>query len=292
MTKISVIVPVYNTAQYLERCLDSLLRQTLSDIEIICIDDGSNDNSLEVLEKIKKSNPTSNLQIIKLENQGVSRARNAGMKVAQGEYIGFVDSDDWIDLDFFEKLYNTAKKYDADIACTDFIREHPKARKIRLNITEEKVYTTPESKFLVCKTHREGCIWNKIYRTELLRGIKLEFIPDMYYEDRDFTTRALYYANKLVTVPNTYYHYFVNPKSIVKKGGNKFQDEHYILSRRQVLDFIKEKNINVPDGLYKAEKSRFKIFGKTLFSIRESINTEYVLLFGKINIFKYKKRVK
>ena len=214
------------------------------------------------------------------------------MSVAQGEYIGFVDSDDWVDLDFFEKLYNAAKKYDCDIACADFIRQRPKKQKIRLNITEEKVYTKPEDKYLACKTYREGCVWNKIYKTTFLKGINLEFIPKMYYEDRDFTARALYYSNKLVTVPKTYYYYFVNEKSIVKKGGNKLQDEHYILARRQVLDFIKEKNINVPDGLYRAEKSRFKIFGKTLFSIRESINTEYILLFGKINIFKYKKRAK
>ncbi len=292
MIKVSVIVPVYNTAKYLERSLDTLLNQTLSDIEIICVNDGSTDNSLEILEKISKSAPSPKLKIVTTKNQGLSCARNTGMKIAQGEYIGFVDSDDWVDTDFFEKLYNAAKKYDCDIACADFIRQHPQKQKIRLNITEEKVFTTPEDKYLACKTYREGCVWNKIYKTEFLKKINLEFIPGMYYEDRDFTARSLYFADKLVTVPGTYYYYFVNPKSIVKKGGNKLQDEHYILARRQVLDFIKEKNINVPDGLYRAEKSRFKIFGKTLFSIRESINTEYVLLFGKINIFRYKKRKK
>lgn len=292
MIKVSVIVPVYNTAKYLERSLDTLLNQTLSDIEIICVNDGSTDNSLEILEKISKSAPSPKLKIVTTKNQGLSCARNTGMKIAQGEYIGFVDSDDWVDTDFFEKLYNAAKKYDCDIACADFIRQHPQKQKIRLNITEEKVFTTPEDKYLACKTYREGCVWNKIYKTEFLKKINLEFIPGMYYEDRDFTARSLYFADKLVTVPGTYYYYFVNPKSIVKKGGNKLQDEHYILARRQVLDFIKEKNINVPDGLYRAEKSRFKIFDKTLFSIRESINTEYVLLFGKINIFRYKKRKK
>ncbi len=290
MTKVSVVVPVYNTARYLERCLNTLLNQTLEDIEIICVNDGSTDNSLEILEKFSKIVPHPRLQIITTKNQGLSCARNTGMENAQGEYIGFVDSDDWVDFDFFEKLYNSAKKYDCDIAAADFIRQHPNKQKIRLNITEEKVFETPEDKYLACKTYREGCVWNKIYKTEFLKSINLKFIPGMYYEDRDFTARALYYSDKLVTVPKTYYYYFVNEKSIVKKGGSKLKDEHYILARRQVLDFIKEKNINVPDGLYRAEKSRFKIFGKTLFSIRESINTEYVLLFGKINIFQYKKR--
>ncbi len=292
MIKVSVIVPVYNTAKYVKRCLRTLLNQTLSDIEIICINDGSTDNSSEILKEISEYAPPPKLRIITTKNQGLSCARNTGMSVAQGEYIGFVDSDDWVDTDFFEKLYNAAKKYDADIACADFIRQRPKKQKIRLHITEEKVYTKPEDKYLVCKTYKEGCVWNKIYKKDFLKRINLEYIPKMYYEDRDFTARSLYFSNKLVTVPGTYYYYFVNPKSIVKKGGNKLQDEHYILARRQVLDFIKEKNINVPDGLYKAEKFRCKIFGKTLFSIRESINTEYILLFGNINIFKYKKRAK
>ncbi len=287
MIKVSVIVPVYNTAKFLERCLNSLINQTLKDIEIICVNDGSKDNSLELLEEFAKKD--SRIVIINQENAGLSAARNSGMEVVKGEYIGFVDSDDWVDLNFFEKLYDAAKKYDCDIAVADFIRQHPKNKKIRLNITEEKVYEKAEDKYLACRTYREGCVWNKIYRTELLKDISLKFIVGMYYEDRDFTARALYFSKKLVTVPGTYYDYFVNPKSIVKKGINKVQGEHYILARQQVLQFIKEKNINVPDGLYRAEKYRFQIFGKTLFTIRESIETEYIYLFGKINIFKYKK---
>lgn len=285
---ISVIVPVYNVEKYLSRCLDSLISQTLKEIEIICINDGSKDNSAKILEKYSQKDDR--IIILNQENAGLSAARNNGMNHAKGEYIGFVDSDDWVDLDFFEKLYSAAKKYDCDIAAADFIREHPKRKKKRLNITEEKVYQAPEEKYLICKTYREGCVWNKIYKTEFLKSIDLKFVIGMYYEDRDFTARSLYFSNKLVTVPDTYYRYFVNPKSIVKKGLNKIQNEHYILVRQQVLQFIIEHNIKVPDGLYKAEKYNFKIFGKILFSIKESINTEYIFLLGKINIFRYKKR--
>ena len=110
---------------------------------------------------------------------------------------------------------------------------------------------------------------------------------EKFYEDRDFTIRSLYFSKKLVTVPNTYYRYFVNPKSICKKGINKIQNEHYILVRQQVLQFIKEHHINVPDGLYKAEIFRYKLFGKTIFTIKESIKSKYIFLFGKICIFKY-----
>lgn len=284
---LSIIVPVYNVENYLIRCLDSLVNQTLKEIEIICINDGSKDNSLNILEEYAKKD--SRIIILNQENAGLSAARNAGMEIAKGEYIGFVDSDDWVDLDFFEKLYIAAKNNDCDIAVADFIREHPTKKKKRLNITKEEIFEKPEDKYLACKTYREGCVWNKIYRTEFLKSIDLKFVVGMYYEDRDFTARSLFYSKKLITVPNTYYRYFVNPKSIVKKGINKIQGEHYILVRQQVLDFIIKNNINVPDGLYKAETKSFKIFGKKLFTIKESTKSKYIFLFGKINIFKMNK---
>lgn len=284
MAKVSVIVPVYNVEKYLKRCLDSLINQTLSDIDIICINDGSKDSSLQILEQYAQKD--SRIVIYNQENSGLSVARNTGLEHASGEYIGFVDSDDWVDLDFYEKLYNSAKNNNADIAVADFIREHPNKKPKRLKLKEENIYTTPEDKFMICKVHREGCVWNKIYRTEFIHSINLKFVPKMYYEDRDFTIRSLYFSKKLVTTPNTYYRYFVNPKSIVNKRRNYIQDEHYILVRQQVLQFIKEHNIKVPDGLYKAEIYRYKLFGKTLFTIKESINTKYIFLFGKIQIFK------
>lgn len=284
MAKVSVIVPVYNVEKYLKRCLDSLINQTLSDIDIICINDGSKDSSLQILEQYAQKD--SRIVIYNQENSGLSVARNTGLEHASGEYIGFVDSDDWVDLDFYEKLYNSAKNNNADIAVADFIREQPNKKPKRLKLKEEKIYTTPEDKFMICKVHREGCVWNKIYRTEFIHSINLKFVPKMYYEDRDFTIRSLYFSKKLVTTPNTYYRYFVNPKSIVNKRRNYIQDEHYILVRQQVLQFIKEHNIKVPDGLYKAEIYRYKLFGKTLFTIKESINSKYIFLFGKIQIFK------
>lgn len=284
MAKVSVIVPVYNVEKYLKRCLDSLINQTLSDIDIICINDGSKDSSLQILEQYAQKD--SRIVIYNQENSGLSVARNTGLEHASGEYIGFVDSDDWVDLDFYEKLYNSAKNNNADIAVADFIREHPNKKPKRLKLKEEKIYTTPEDKFMICKVHREGCVWNKIYRTEFIHSINLKFVPKMYYEDRDFTIRSLYFSKKLVTTPNTYYRYFVNPKSIVNKRRNYIQDEHYILVRQQVLQFIKEHNIKVPDGLYKAEIYRYKLFEKTLFTIKESINSKYIFLFGKIQIFK------
>lgn len=113
MPKVSVIIPVYNTEKYLRKCLDSVCNQTLSDIEIICVNDCSPDNSLEILnEYAQKDN---RIKVINFEeNKGVSIARNTGIDSATGEFIGFVDADDFVDLDFYEKLYNKATETGAD----------------------------------------------------------------------------------------------------------------------------------------------------------------------------------
>ena len=117
MIKISVIVPVYNVENYLIQCLDSIINQTLKDIEIICVDDCSPDNSIEILEEYK--NKDNRISIIRhSNNQGLGPARNTGLKHANGEYISFVDSDDYIDKNFLFYLYSTAKKYDSDVTNT------------------------------------------------------------------------------------------------------------------------------------------------------------------------------
>lgn len=118
--KVSIIVPVYNVEKYIRCCLDSLVNQTMSNIEIICINDGSTDNSLEILEEYAKKDDR--IKIINQENKKQGAARNRGIEIAQGEFIGFVDSDDWVDLDYFEKLYTTALEYQSDVAVASVLK--------------------------------------------------------------------------------------------------------------------------------------------------------------------------
>ena len=120
MIKVSVIVPVFNTEKYLEKCLNSLINQTLQDIEIICINDGSTDKSADIIKKF--ANKDSRFKLINHEPNKQGAARNTGMKIAKGEYIGFVDSDDWVDLEYYEKLYNAAKRHNFDIALGTNVR--------------------------------------------------------------------------------------------------------------------------------------------------------------------------
>ena len=129
MPKISVVVPVYNVEKFLERCLNSIVNQTFKDIEIICVNDGSTDNSRKILDKYTNY---SNIKIIDQINAGLSEARNTGLLNAKGEYIAFIDSDDYIDPNFFEVLYNTAFEKNSDIECAGIIRENNK-KKIELD---------------------------------------------------------------------------------------------------------------------------------------------------------------
>ena len=124
MPAISVIVPIYNVEPYLSQCLDSIISQTLADIEIICVNDGSTDNSLQILQKYAAQD--NRIKIINQPNQGLSAARNSGIDVATGEFIGFVDSDDYIAPDFYETLYTVAKKYKANIAASNIIKFNQK----------------------------------------------------------------------------------------------------------------------------------------------------------------------
>ena len=135
--KVSIIVPVYNVENYLIDCLDSLINQTLKEIEIILINDGSTDNSLKIINLYAQYD--SRIKIIDQENKGPSSARNRGLDVSQGEFISFIDSDDWIDNDFIEKLYLSALNNNCDIATATIIRKRRFAQKYRMHYTNEKI---------------------------------------------------------------------------------------------------------------------------------------------------------
>lgn len=279
MPKISVIVPVYNVEKYLARCLDSIINQTLADIEIICINDGSTDNSLEILNDYAKKD--SRIKIIDQTNAGLSCARNAGMQIAQGEYIGFVDSDDWIDLDFYEKLYTAAKKYDADIACGSIKAWRKCNRKnIMLKYKEEELASDIYRKFYLCDIPETCNVWNRIYRTSKLKENHIEFEPGVLYEDVCFTTEVLIETDTLVTVPGTYYNYErANVTSIVKIKSEKAKRDYEHIKKR-MLELLKSKNVNLPAHYHDVKK--YKFLGITVIKIRYHSTRRECKLFNVI----------
>lgn len=286
MIKLSIIVPVYNVAEYLERCLNSLINQTLNEIEIICVNDGSTDNSLCILEKFAELDKR--IKIINQKNKGLSGARNTGIKLVQGEYFGFLDSDDWVDLDYFEKLYKRAKNCDADISLGDFIRKGKFKHKIRLKLNKEEEFVGDNEKFYGSQFYHFPCVWNKIYKTSKFNDLR--FIEEIYFEDGPYTIQALHRANKVVTCCNTYLYYFVNPNSIVKTLNKKKEQDMYN-SSKFILNYIKD-NMQIQDkGIY-YETFAQKLWRIKLYSTVENLYYKkyYIhLLFWKILIYITKK---
>ena len=283
--KVSIVVPAYNTGKFIEKCLSSLVNQTLKEIEIIIVNDGSTDNTLEISTEFQKKD--SRIKVIDQTNQKQGAARNNGTKIATGEYIGFIDSDDWIDLDYYEKLYNTAKKYNLDIALATNVRIGQKKTKKRLNITSEKVYTSLQEKFDACLQYRNECPTNKIYRLSMLKENNIVWPEGCYCEDKLFTTQALYYANGLVSVPNINYYYYRNPNSTVKTKSRKHVQElnrDKNNARRAVLNFLKEKNAQLRDKEFWAIKKEVKVCGLPIYIIKESLRSEKFLLFSFIKL--------
>ncbi len=290
MIKVSVIVPVFNTEKYLEKCLNSLINQTLQDIEIICVNDGSTDKSADIIKKF--ANKDSRFKLINQENKKQGAARNTGMKIAKGEYIGFVDSDDWVDLEYYEKLYNAAKKYNADIALATNIRTGHGKDKKRLNITEEKFVTTLQDKIDVCQQWKNECPTNKIYRHSMLKNNNITWPEGVYCEDKLFTIKAIYYASSIVAVPGVNYYYYRNPNSTVNSKAKKHYKQLSLdknIAKKSVLDFLKEKNVQIRDRDFWATKYEFSFCGITLYRLEESFSTEKILLFG-LKIFEKTKK--
>lgn len=278
MTKISLVVPVYNTEKYLRKCLDSLLNQTFHDIEIICINDGSTDNSAKILEEYP------HIKVITQENRGLSEARNTGIKAASGDYIGFVDSDDWVDLDFFEKLYNSITKYDADIACATIKR---RKNKYRVKYEEEVVYTDLEEKIRICGLPKSSYVWNKLYKASIVK--QNLFTPGVYFEDMIWTPNVIKQSEKLVTVPNTIYYYRANSNSIVKKCPSKKKQCDFYNAKKYVVRFFDENHIKLSENERYITKSKYYFCNILMLKIKEyRYNTEYYL-FGFIPMFKITK---
>lgn len=208
--KVSVIIPVYNVEEYIRKCLDSLVNQTLKDIEIIVVNDGSPDNSQDIIDEYVEKYPKKIKSFIK-ENGGQGSARNFGLEHATGEYIGYVDSDDYVDISMYEKLYTNAKKNKSDISiCGTYV------------VAGEKLIEELEPMFFSDKKKNaffgKKAVWNKIYKKELIIDNKLEFRSKIWYEDFDFSFKALSAANKVSYINEPLYYYLIRPGSTMNNS--------------------------------------------------------------------------
>lgn len=244
--------------KYLPKCLESLIKQTLKDIEIICVNDGSMDNSLAILKEFASKD--SRIRIIDNQHQGVAKTRNTGIEQSTGEYIGFVDSDDYIDLDFFEKLYNSATKSNSDIAIASILKHKNFFNIYNAKYTKEETAITIQDKIKLCedKKHFFFYAWNKIYHSGFIKENNIKFSEGQIYEDVMFAIKALYYSNKIISVYGTKYHYIEHENSLTKykdKTGEKEQD--LIKAYSDLQEFCNSKNIEIPERLNYYTKENF-----------------------------------
>ena len=243
---VSVILPCYNVEKYIEKCISSLLKQSFKYFEIVCINDGSTDSTLDIIEAFAKLDKR--IKVINKENSGISSARNTGIDNASAGYICFIDSDDWVSENYLESLYNAIKKYNADISASTTIRWRKNRQKYRVHYTEEKVYETLEDKVEICSVPKCCYVWNKLYKTEIIKHHK--FADGVYFEDMLWTPEILKNSGKLVTVPDTNYFYRVNKTSIVKEQPSDKKQEDSYNAHKFIIEFFEE------NGLYLDKKHK------------------------------------
>lgn len=243
MKKITVIIPIYNAEKHLERCVNSVLSQTQTDLEIILIDDGSSDNSPMICDSYASNND--NVKVIHQKNAGVSAARNAGIEAATGKYIGFVDSDDWIESKMFEQLLSEAERTGSDVVMCDATTVYDDGRIQGDTITQlsenrvlKKSDFTPS---LLLET--AGSAWRCIYKndrySDKLRKLPLAFpLGVKFSEDRIFNIYAFGQANRVAYIKESYYNRYMNSKSAVHRFHADYF-EAYKLAAKEIERAIK-----------------------------------------------------
>lgn len=244
--KVSVIVPIYKTEKYLSTCVESLLCQTLKEIEIILIDDGSPDNCPALCDNYALKD--SRIKVIHKTNSGLSDARNIGIKEAAGEYIGFVDSDDWVKPEMFEKMYQNAIQNNADVVvCNLFVCEQGK-QMIKKTYWSNVKQGIVSKKKIYRNIFVEPCyIWNKIYKKTFLNENKLYFIKGYIYEDVPFFTQVMLLAKSVSYCPLYLYFYRIGRNDSLSRGKSEKQLD--IIDIAQITQNIL-KNLKAPQSVY------------------------------------------
>jgi len=233
MPKVSVIVPFYNVERYIKKCLDSLINQTLEEIELILVNDGSTDDSYKIAKQFQEKYPDKVKYYEKI-NGGLGDARNFGINYATGEYVAFLDSDDYVEPTMYEEMYKEAKQSNADMVECDFWWEYPNKKK------EDIGCTYSNQKEMLQKARVVA--WNKLIKTEIYKDhSEARFAVGLRYEDVEGFYKILPYINKVAYVRKCFIHYIQREGSISKTQNKKNADIFTVLDN--VINYYKEKNL-------------------------------------------------
>ena len=237
MTKVSVIVPVYNVEKYLRKCLDSLINQDFKDYEIIIVNDGSPDNSEDIISEYKEKYPKL-IKAFKKENGGLSSARNYGLEKAKGKYICFIDSDDYVTQNYISKLYNKIISEDFDISVCDLVLEFPDRKEYKDSSFDNDLKTKEQIKNKMHDFY--PVVVNKMYKKELFTKDNL-FKQGIYYEDVEFSYRLFSKINSIGVIKEGLYYYYQSPGSISRTVNKKLYD--HINNWDSIFKYYKDKKI-------------------------------------------------
>lgn len=214
---ISVVVPAYNVEKYIKRCINALIIQSYSNLEIIIVNDGSKDKTEAIA--LEYQTLDKRIKVISQKNKGLSGARNTGIEYTNGDYIGFIDSDDWIPVNYYEELYNLIERYDADVVTTDFLRVSKEIETKPINtvvsevVSEEEILRNYILSGVQGKAERMAA-WSKLYKKSIVGDIRFE--EGRIYEDIYFNWNVYKRCKKVVLANGIFYYYFINPISITK----------------------------------------------------------------------------
>ncbi len=228
MNKVSIIVPIYNEEKNLKKCIESLINQTYKNLEIILINDGSTDNSKKVIDSYKDKR----IVAIHKKNTGIGDTRNTGIAKSTGDYIMFVDSDDYIELNYVEVLLKSLNENKADLAISNYYLDTP-SKTYEIDLKNLKTTSIKEDEDLLCKINLSP--WNKLYKKDLLTNNNNKFPYKVKYEDVPFVVEAVIKASKISFVPNYLYHY------VIKKSGETITRDERIFDIITICAIVEKK---------------------------------------------------
>ena len=243
MPKISVIIPVYKVEKYLRRCLDSLIAQSFSDWQAICVDDGSPDSCPKILDEYAARD--SRFKVIHKKNAGVSAARNDGIKNADADYIHFLDADDWIDADFYAHMLTVAMDANADMVVSGFVSDNKYTKPIVYK--NVKLLKTIKEKLIGTRALTDSYVWRYLFKTDFIRKNNMLFNTNLIaQEDTLFVLGAIESANAIVIVPWVNYHYMFNENSALNSRDLAHHAKvklQYKIGKKYRAEFAKKHNL-------------------------------------------------
>lgn len=265
--KVSIIIPVYNNEKYLNECLNSVINQSYKNIEVILVNDGSKDDSLKICNKFKAQD--SRIIIIDKKNEGVSAARNAGIKIATGEFITFCDADDIMNIDQIEFLLKGLIENNSDLAMCGyklFDTEYKMNEKF-LNDNFKEVYGDELINLIINDEIYAGYVWNKIFRLDLIKKYKIEFLKEIYMlEDEIFVLEYIKNCNKATIISHKLYGYRNNPNGAINQNLNE-KTITFFMGREKIYSIIREitNNEKMISEVWNEAIKTYAIFFKKVF---------------------------